>query len=35
MRGGYFMFWRSDLWKIVAYQGGRRIGTAIVRSSPD
>jgi hypothetical protein len=34
MRGGYVMFWRSGLWKIVAYRGGRSIGTAIVRAAP-
>ena len=35
MRGGYFMFWRTGRWKIVAYRNGRRIGTVIVRSAPD
>jgi hypothetical protein len=35
MRGGYFMFWRSGLWRIVGYRNGRPIGTAIVRSAPD
>jgi hypothetical protein len=35
MRGGYFMFWRTDLWKIVAYQAGRPVGTAIIRPGPD
>jgi hypothetical protein len=34
MRTGYFMFWRNDLWRVVAYQRGRQIGTAIVRSAP-
>jgi hypothetical protein len=33
MWGGYFMFWRSGLWKVVAYQDGRKIGTAIVRAA--
>ena len=35
MRGGYFMFWRTGRWKIVAYRNGRRIGSVIVRSAPD
>jgi hypothetical protein len=35
MRGGYFMFWSSGLWKIVAYKDGRKIGTSIVRAAPD
>ena len=35
MHGGYFMFWRSGLWKIVAYRDGRAIGKAIVVSAPD
>jgi hypothetical protein len=35
MRGGYFMFWRSGPWKIVAYQAGRRIGSAIVQAASD
>ena len=29
-RGGYFMFWRPGLWKIVAYRGQRRVATATV-----
>jgi hypothetical protein len=35
MRGGYLMFWRAGLWKIVAYQDSRWIGTAIVRAARD
>jgi hypothetical protein len=35
MRGGYFMFWRAGPWKIVAYQRGRPVGTAILRPGPD
>jgi len=31
MRGGYFMFWTTGLWKIVAYRDGRAIGAAVVR----
>src|SRR5712692_7375447 len=33
MRGGYLMFWTTGLWKIVAYQDGRAIGTAIFRAA--
>lgn len=35
MRGGYLMFWRSGLWEVAAYQGGREIETAIVRAGAD
>ena len=30
MRGGYLMFWTTGLWKVVAYQDGRQVGTAIL-----
>jgi hypothetical protein len=35
MRGGYSMFWRAGLWKVVAYRDGRKIATAIVRTTAD
>ena len=34
MTGGYLMFWRVGLWKIVAYERGAPVGTAIVRAEP-
>ncbi len=33
VKGGYLMFWTTGLWKIVAYQDGRQVGTAIVRAA--
>ena len=33
MTGGYLMFWRTGLWRIVAYQGDRPIGAAIVQAA--
>ena len=33
MHGGYLMLWRQGRWKIEAYRDGRRVGTAIVRTS--
>jgi hypothetical protein len=35
MKGGYLMFWRADLWKVVAYQDKRSVATAIVRSASE
>jgi hypothetical protein len=34
MTGGYLMFWRAGLWKIVAYEGGAPVGTVTVRAAP-
>ena len=33
MRGGYLMFWHQGLWKIAIYEGGRKLGVAIVRAA--
>ncbi len=33
VRMGYFMFWRSGLWKIAAYQNGHKVASAIVRAA--
>lgn len=35
VRMGYFMFWRSGLWKIVAYQSGHTFASSIVRAAVD
>jgi hypothetical protein len=35
VRMGYFMFWRTGLWRIAAYRNGLKIATAIVRAAPD
>jgi hypothetical protein len=32
MTGGYLMFWRTGLWKIVAYERQRVVGTAVVEA---
>jgi hypothetical protein len=32
-RGGYFMFWRAGSWKVVAYDGRRTIGSAVIRTT--
>jgi hypothetical protein len=34
VRMGYFMFWRSGLWKIAAYRNGHQLASAIVRAAP-
>jgi hypothetical protein len=33
-RGGYLMFWRTGLWKVVAYDNGRVVGRAVVEAKP-